>query len=573
MRIDDIHSFVKNYTRNLIETDSLNSNGVDAQMAASGLKLDRANVSKDLNKLWKNGKLIKVVERPVLYLDYLTVINYYNLDFVPITIEKNDLITNHIANFDEIMNENSPQQNLSIGTDGSLLDQMNKVKAALSYPPHGLNTVLIGETGVGKSYLCREAFNYTVQNSFKDESSKFITIECQNFSLDNNLFDLQLYGASKGAIPLAANKYLKGSIENSNKGVVYLNNADKLNPVSLNILLEVIKTGKFSRIGESKPRNLDATLILAANSNSAEINHLKQYVTNVISIPNIDDRNIAEKIEFILHFFCIEAINTKLSITLTKDILFCLATFHYENNLTQMHSEITQICARSYLTTINNKLPNINVNLNDLPVAMLEEKNINRKDVDKVHRLLQLVNTKKIRINADGTCSVLDFFRNEYSATGQNILNQFVNEFSVNLDSLDSTNDFIAENLYCLSNCGKSQIDSLQNAINPIVFRIFLMIMQKYRYRDEILNNKKLTYGLVLHLSNLIKRKEKKEISKGTYVTEKIYPEEFVIATRLISKLEEEFKIRISDRETDFAASYIAINPSLDQSGPKYHCL
>ena len=68
-RKDKIYDYVKLHTKEMIDTHSLENSGSDALSIALDLKLDRTNVSRELNTLWKEGRLIKLQGRPTLYLD------------------------------------------------------------------------------------------------------------------------------------------------------------------------------------------------------------------------------------------------------------------------------------------------------------------------------------------------------------------------------------------------------------------------------------------------------------------------------------------------------------------------
>ena len=59
-RKDKIYDYVKLHTKEMIDTHSLENSGSDALSIALDLKLDRTNVSRELNTLWKEGRLIKL---------------------------------------------------------------------------------------------------------------------------------------------------------------------------------------------------------------------------------------------------------------------------------------------------------------------------------------------------------------------------------------------------------------------------------------------------------------------------------------------------------------------------------
>ena len=70
-RYTRIKNFLKNYTRSIIEKGDLSKNsGLDATGIAIDLNIERANASRILNELWRNGEVIKIQGRPTLYLDF-----------------------------------------------------------------------------------------------------------------------------------------------------------------------------------------------------------------------------------------------------------------------------------------------------------------------------------------------------------------------------------------------------------------------------------------------------------------------------------------------------------------------
>ena len=53
-----------------------------------------------------------------------------------------------------------------VGYNKSLKMCVNQGKAAVCYPPHGLNTLIVGETGVGKSLFAEKNIFILVQKPF-----------------------------------------------------------------------------------------------------------------------------------------------------------------------------------------------------------------------------------------------------------------------------------------------------------------------------------------------------------------------------------------------------------------------
>ena len=97
--------------------------GISASEIADILGLQRTNVSSDLNKLFKDGRIEKLKGKPVLY-------KVNNLNFL-IKEEKDNVIDDDKDIFSEIIGENL-----------SLKNAVQQAKAAIIYPPNGLHTLL-----------------------------------------------------------------------------------------------------------------------------------------------------------------------------------------------------------------------------------------------------------------------------------------------------------------------------------------------------------------------------------------------------------------------------------------------
>ena len=94
-RRDKILAYAKEETKKIISQNLINETAVDALSASLDLGFDRANVSKDLNSLWKEGKLVKIQGKPVYFLDFETLTDYYPDSFFPTVISKDEKLSNY----------------------------------------------------------------------------------------------------------------------------------------------------------------------------------------------------------------------------------------------------------------------------------------------------------------------------------------------------------------------------------------------------------------------------------------------------------------------------------------------
>ncbi|MBS4804415.1 MAG: sigma 54-interacting transcriptional regulator, partial [Clostridium sp.] len=156
-RIDLIYNTVKK-----LDT----GDGVTTLELSNHLNLERSNVSKDLNLLLKAGKLFKNNSRPVKY--------FFNNPNATDFSKKSTL---------DKMSYLYP----------SLSPSIKLAKTAILYPPNGMNSLIIGDTGVGKSMLAKLMHEYA--NSLDpSKDMPFIHFNCSDYSSNTQLLSAQLFG-------------------------------------------------------------------------------------------------------------------------------------------------------------------------------------------------------------------------------------------------------------------------------------------------------------------------------------------------------------------------------------------
>lgn len=319
--------------------------GIDANTLASMLNISRANVSHVLNTLCKEGKVSKSNGRPVLF--------YIN--------ESLSSLKNK-ANLDKLANNNI-----------SLKDAIDHAKASILYPPNGMNCLILGETGVGKSMFAYLMHEYAVEMQVKNENSPFITFNCADYSNNPQLLTSQLFGVKKGAYT-GAEMDKVGLIEKANNGILFLDEIHRLPPEGQEALFTFLDTGLFRRVGDPENRHSNA-LIISATTENPDSTLLKTFTRRIpmtITIPALRERTLEERFYLIKSFFKVESTKIKKDILISVNVMRALLSYDCPNNIGQLKSDIQLICARAYSDFLTHSQKDMRVEIRNIPSYIKE---------------------------------------------------------------------------------------------------------------------------------------------------------------------------------------------------------
>jgi Nif-specific regulatory protein len=214
-------------------------------------------------------------------------------------------------------------------------------------------TVLLrGESGTGKELIAR-ALHYGGPRA----KGPFIAMNCA--ALPENLLESELFGYEKGAFTGAiATK--KGKFELADGGTIFLDEIGDVSPSIQAKLLRVLQEHSFERVGGVKTIKIDVRVITATNRD------LEQMVKdgafrgdlywrlNVVPIflPPLRDRK--EDIPIFIDFF-VKKFNDEhgKNISLSKDALNKLSSYHWPGNVRELENTIEMLVVLSEGKTIS----------------------------------------------------------------------------------------------------------------------------------------------------------------------------------------------------------------------------
>jgi DNA-binding NtrC family response regulator len=118
--------------------------------------------------------------------------------------------------------------------------------------------LISGANGTGKERIAE-----IIQANSSVKNGPFVTLNCG--ALPSELIEAELFGADAGAYT-GASKAREGKFEAADGGTLFLDEIGNLPPVGQMKLLRVLETGKFSRLGSNRERQVSVRVISATNA-------------------------------------------------------------------------------------------------------------------------------------------------------------------------------------------------------------------------------------------------------------------------------------------------------------------
>jgi len=213
------------------------------------------------------------------------------------------IMNNEITNLKEKLNKKFSSNIFDkfIGSDNSLNNVVNKACKAIGSPGGPRHSIILGETGTGKTFLAKLMYEFAKNIGVIKSNAPFIEINCAQFT-NPDIAAAEIFGATKGSFTGATNK--SGFIEEANGGILFLDEAHALKNYQ-NLLLKVVEEQKVRKIGGKKniPVNV---IIIAASTQNLEAKLLPELYQRLaqyrLILSSFDKRPYSEKEKMFLHF-------------------------------------------------------------------------------------------------------------------------------------------------------------------------------------------------------------------------------------------------------------------------------
>lgn len=558
-RIDKIYEYIKAKSKEYKLDDLQGRVGVDAAEIAENLNILRNNVSMELNALHRQDKIIKLLGRPVLFFDKesLAVLTGEVIELGPVQV---NAIEECIPKSEFV--QKGPFEYL-IGANSSLKKQVEQAKAAILYPPDGLHTLIVGQTGVGKTLFAHMMYEYgkTVHKLAAD--APFITFNCADYYNNAQLLISHIFGHIKGAFT-GADTAKAGLVETADQGILFLDEIHRLPPEGQEMIFYFMDTGTFNRLGETTRTRKAKVLIICATTEdptSALTRTFVRRIPNIITIRPLLERSLEEKLAIIRLLLSDEVQRIKKPVKITVESVKALIGSIGLGNVGQLKSNIKLLCAKAFLNGIDN--PNyIEIDFKILPSKIktgLLTLSANRKELSELRNYIDeplfiMPEGEKLLVNEDVDKEAFNLYQvvedkvellKEEGISNELIKQVVATDVNVYIKSFYNKQDsHMTARQRLLKIVDKDLVDFTEE-INRLAHKHL-----EREYGDKFL------YAFSLHLSAFLKRvKANQELPyseiEGALPKDSI---EFKVALEIKEKIEEHYHIEVPKAEIEYFA-------------------
>ena len=574
-RKDTIFEYVK-------QNASIESEGYTTTEISEALGIIRNNVSKELNVLVREGKLQKIDGRPVRYL--LAEREMQSRNKVGEYSQRKSQITGFTnARLTESSNDDYekdiPQDVFEnfIGKNDSLKNQVEQAKAAILYPPQGLNVLITGPTGSGKTYFANAMYRFAM-NTGVIKKQKFTTFNCADYAHNPQLLMSHLFGYAKGAFTGATEDH-DGLIQEADGGMLFLDEVHRLPPEGQEMIFYFMDHGTYNRLGETaKTHHADVRLV-CATTEDPESSLLQTFVRRIpimIKMPSFGQRSAREQLQLLRQLLGIEANRTDKDIKLSEDVVKALLGSVTFGNVGQLKSNIQLVCAQAFLNSMQDE-NEMEIEFDSLPQNIkdgIPRLANNRTELSKLSRLLEPMmvvhpnDASKIQSESDS----YELPYNLYEIIGSKA--SLLKEEGLDQPAI---NNFILTdiNLHLKSFYREAKIDQKETNLNEIVDQSTIDLTKKIKERlqnDYVYNaGDNFIYAMSLHISSFIKRirsgKPMRAVSGDIVTMVKDYPEDLRLAEQVKKMIEQYYKFIVPESEVYYLAVLLVSLNSVPKSG------
>lgn len=515
---------------------------------AQALNIDRSNVSRELNQFVRQGIVSKTTTRPVRYC----------LAKEPVMEQQKQEVFACIT-----------------GNDGSMKTPIEQAKSSILYPPKGLNCLITGQTGTGKTLFVHTMFQFAKEKKLIAQDKELTVFNCADYANNTELLMSHLFGYVKGAFT-GAEKTTDGLIQQADGGMLFLDEVHRLPPEGQEMIFYFMDHGTYSRLGEVDKNNSANVRVVCATTddpNSSLLSTFTRRIPIMIHLPSFHERPAIEQINLLKKMLQLEASRIQRHFELSEAVAKALIGSVDYGNVGQLKSNVQLVCARGFLNHMEEDIIPLTM---DLLTPQIKEGIVKLKNNHQLYVQISrhLESTMKIKPTMDGLPAPTDEYELPYNL--YELIDQKVS--ILQNEGLDraSINRFITTdiNMYWKS-VYQSRTEEAEKILQDIVDDSLIQLTQQLKSmleeRFDLMLSKDFIYAMSLHLSSFIKRTEAGDSlqTASPAILDMIqdYPRELEMAKEIQHFLNKHYSFHVPQSEVYYLATLLVSLNNAPQDG------
>jgi transcriptional regulator with PAS, ATPase and Fis domain len=236
--------------------------------------------------------------------------------------------------FEKEMLRKYPYENI-VGSSPSMKEVFKMIEKAA---PSEICVTITGETGTGKELVAR-----AIHHRSGRSGNPFIEVHAS--ALPETLLEAELFGHEKGAFT-DAHKRKIGYFESCENGSIFLDEIGEISHKVQVSLLRVLQEKKITRLGSTKPINVNVRIITATNKNLEKLvekgllreDFYYRIKAFVIHLPPLRERR--EDVKPLVEHFIKKYTNK--AVTVSDEAMEQLLQYDYPGNVRELEQSIIQ---------------------------------------------------------------------------------------------------------------------------------------------------------------------------------------------------------------------------------------
>ena len=248
----------------------------------------------------------------------------------------------------------------------------NALETAVKFAPTGLSVLIQGESGVGKESFARIIHQYSPRR----QAPLFI-VNCG--ALPKELVNSELFGHVRGSFTGAIDNR-KGYFEEADGGTLFLDEIAELPAETQALLLRVLQSGEYRKVGSNKVEHTDVRVVAATNVHLYEAVRRGKFREDLyfrlsaaqIRIPPLRERQADIYLLFRKFTSDFSEVNGMCKISLRPDAIRMLEQYRWPGNIRQLQG-FTQSLTAQLSQKVTPTLQRIELTARDLEPFMPAE--------------------------------------------------------------------------------------------------------------------------------------------------------------------------------------------------------